>query len=131
MPDITITTHKGQLTRIGDDMHLVCEDSGIFGQLRIFRWFLYTGELLTLGVGLFHLAHGAGTIVIGALCLELFLIIVHLIESTVENRLHINHERRVQSLRDELMDKEDDMLGVAQAYNMRVQRWYRRARRGY
>jgi hypothetical protein len=131
MTNIVITTHTGQLTRIGDDMVTTCEDSETFGHLRILRWFLYAGELIAPGFGLFHLSHGATGPAITAFAIELFIIIVHIIESTIERRLHHNHEQRVQSLRDELMDKEDDMIGTAEAFNIRVRRWYRRVRRGY
>lgn len=131
MADVLITTHTGQLTRIGDDMVTTCEDSSVFGQLRIFRWFIYAGEFAAAAFGLYHLSHGINALAIGAFCLEVALIVAHVITSSIEKRLHINHERRVQSLRDELMDKEDDLLGTAEAFSVRVRRWYRRARRPY
>ncbi|MGY4428959.1 hypothetical protein ACVWWO_001436 [Bradyrhizobium sp. F1.13.1] len=126
-----VFNHAGQLSRIAYDMSRLNEDSSAFGSLKIFRWFLYAGEVLAAGFGLFHLAHGATSLAIIALCVEVTIIIVHVIESSFERTVHGNHERRVAGLRDELQEKEDELMGVAEAHSMRVHRWYRRAREGY
>ena len=124
-----VADHARQLNRVGEDIGRLTDDSFIFGSLRIFRGSLYMGEVAAGGFGLYHLAHEIGPIVVAAFSVEVFIVIVHIIKSSFEKRLHGNHERRIDSLREELREKEDDLLGTAAAFELRIRRWYRRARR--
>jgi hypothetical protein len=88
-------------------------------------------EICTLGFRIYHLLHGEFFIPAVAVAIEIGLGILHYAGMSFERRLHHNINSRIRQLDDECRDKEDDLPGVAAAFNLRVGRWYQRIRRGH
>jgi uncharacterized membrane protein len=131
MPNRRVANHQGQLTRIADDMTRNDRESWIFGHMSMIKYVLLAGEVSALGFGIMHLYHGLTLLALSAFGLEILLLMIHRYASGYEQQLHANHEERVRELRDELWAKEEDMYGTIEAFNLRVSRWYLRARRSH
>jgi hypothetical protein len=56
---------------------------------------------------------------------------LHLVGMSIERQLHHENTHRIDLLQDEVDDKEDQAQGVAEAFNLRIGRWYRAMRRRF
>lgn len=123
-----VVNHIGQLSRIADELGELNKASSIFGGMKNTTYTLLILELLALGFGLYHFIHDNSVLAATAFALEIFLIAFHAFGMSAERHLHEHHEGQIDRLKDELYEKEEYMYGVAEAYNIRVRRWYRRGR---
>jgi hypothetical protein len=126
-----VANHARQISRIGQEARETNRNSEALGRMRVLGYVMVVLELCTLGFGVYHLLHGDFFMSAVALAIEISLGVLHLTGMSSERILHQNNHNRINRLGNECDDKEEDLLGVADAFNIRVSRWYNRIRRGY
>jgi hypothetical protein len=123
--------HAMQLNRIAEEARETNNNSELLGALKTLGYVMLVLEACTLGFATFHLLHGDVFVSAVAAAVEIGLVVLHFFGMMHERQLHHNNGARIDRLRDECFDKEDDLLGTAAAFDIRVGRWYRRIRRDY
>lgn len=123
--------HARQLRRMADETRETNDNSEALGGLKVLGYVMLVLEICTLGFGIYHLLHGEFFISAVTVAIEIGLGVLHYAGMSLEKRLHHNNSARIRRLSDECRDKEDDLLGVAAAFDLRVSRWYQRIRRDY
>jgi len=121
--------HALQLRRIEREIGSIVDATDAIAPTGVLSKILFTLGLVALGFGLYHLAHGDTALAIIAFAVEVAILVLHAVTQHYERRIHVNHQGRVQNLRDELLEKEEMLIGTADANEIRLRGWFRRYRR--
>lgn len=128
---MNVADHANQISRIGRDARQTNANSEALGRMQVLAYVMVALELCTLAFGVYHLLHGDFFLSAVALALEIVLAVLHLTSMASERILHENNNERISRLGNECEDKEEKLLGVAEAFNLRVASWYDTIRRRY